>query len=78
LADPVGSQQLALRLFTEPSRLPEVQAFGHVMAAHLELARGRARAALSELAAADTLDPAAGLEGAACSCSLPRGIPRIP
>jgi serine/threonine protein kinase/tetratricopeptide (TPR) repeat protein len=63
LADPAGSQRLALRLFTEPSRLPEVQAFGHVMAAHLELARGRPHAASLELAAADTLDPAAGLEG---------------
>ena len=65
LQDPAGSQRLALRLFTEPSRLPEVQAFGHVMAAHLELARGRPRAASLQLAAADTLDPDAGLEGRA-------------
>jgi tetratricopeptide (TPR) repeat protein len=65
LRDPARTRQLALNLFTEPSRLPEVQAFGHVMAAHLELTQGRLRAALLELAAADTLDFAAGLEGRA-------------
>jgi tetratricopeptide (TPR) repeat protein len=65
LGDPARTQRMALELFTEPSRLPEVQAFGHVMAAHLELGRGRLRPALLELAAADTLDFATGLEGRA-------------
>jgi tetratricopeptide (TPR) repeat protein len=62
LQEPQGTQRLARRLFMEPSRLPEVRAFGHLMAAHLELARGRLRAATVELAAADTLDPASALE----------------
>jgi tetratricopeptide (TPR) repeat protein len=65
LQDPARTRRLALRLLTEPSRLPEVQAFGHVMAAHLELARGRKRAASLELSVADTLDSAAGMEGRA-------------
>ncbi len=65
LQDPARTERLAIRLFTDPSRLPEVQAFGHVMAAHLELARGRPRAASRELDAAESLDPAAGLEGRA-------------
>ncbi len=65
LQDPAATERLALRLFTDPSRLPEVQAFGHVMAAYLELARGRGHAASRELDAADRLDPAAALEGRA-------------
>jgi tetratricopeptide (TPR) repeat protein len=73
LQDPARTERLALRLFTDSGRLPEVQAFGHVMAAHLELARGRARAALRELDAAEVLDPAAALEGRSLLALHPLG-----
>jgi serine/threonine protein kinase/tetratricopeptide (TPR) repeat protein len=76
LRDPVRTEQLAHRLFAGPTRLPEVQAFGHLIAAHLELARGRRRAAVRELAAADTLDRASALEDRALLLLHPLlGIP---
>ncbi len=60
--EPEPVAPLVHMLFTVPSRLPEVQAFGHAMSAWLALARGQARAAERELAAADTLDRGAMLE----------------
>jgi serine/threonine-protein kinase len=49
-----GAGRIA-RLLTEPSRPPEVRAQGHVLLAHLELARGRRSAAWNELGAAGQL-----------------------
>ena len=55
----LGDLEGALRLTSaaiDPVRSPEVRALGHVLRAHLELARGRWRSAQAELAAAATLD----------------------
>ena len=71
LRDPAGTARLVRRLLTDPSRLPEVRAYGHLLAAHLALAGGRAGAAERELAAADSLDPAAALEDRALVALLP-------
>ncbi len=49
-----GAERIA-RLLTEPARPREVRAQGHVLLAHLELARGRESAAWSELATARKL-----------------------
>ena len=65
LRDPVLTERAATALLTAPGRLPEVRAFGHVMVAYLELARGRATAAAAQIAAADSLGPAIALEGGA-------------
>ena len=46
------------RLLTEPARPRDVRAQGHVLLAHLELARGRRDAAWNELAAAGRLGSA--------------------
>jgi len=54
--DPVAALQLA-QLLVEPVRAPEVRALGHVIRAHLELARGRRRACAAELDGADRLMP---------------------
>ncbi len=60
----LGNPSAALRLaglLTEPIRSPEVRAHGHAMRAHLELARGRWRAAEAELSAAQALHATAPL-----------------
>ena len=49
-----GAERIA-RLLTEPARPRDVRAQGHVLLAHLELARGRRSAAWSELGAAGKL-----------------------
>ena len=71
LRDPGGTARLTRRLLTDPSRIAEVRAFGHLLAAHLELAGGHVGAARRELAAADSLDPAAALEDRALVALLP-------
>ena len=71
LGNPRETARLTRRLLTDPSRLGEVRAFGHLLAAHLELAGGRWSAAQRELAAADSLDPAAALEDRALLALLP-------
>jgi tetratricopeptide (TPR) repeat protein len=71
LRDPKRVEWLARRLFIQPSRLPEVRAFGHLVSAYLEVARGRRRAALVDLAAADSLDAAAALEHRALLALFP-------
>lgn len=50
------------RLLTETQRPREVRAVGHVLLAHLELARGRWGGAKAELAALDPLHPALAVE----------------
>ncbi len=62
LAPDVLAAERVARLLTEPPRPPEVRARGHVLLAHLEMARGRWRAAQAEVAAADSLDRALALE----------------
>ncbi len=62
LRDPVGTRRLALALLAAPGRQPVVRAYGHRMAAYLELAVGHARAAERQLAAADSLDASSALE----------------
>jgi tetratricopeptide (TPR) repeat protein len=71
LRNPPGTARLARRLLIDADRISEVRAFGHLLAAHLELAGGRAGAARRELAAADSLDPAAALEDRALLTLLP-------
>jgi tetratricopeptide (TPR) repeat protein len=71
LGDPRGTARLTRRLLTDSGRIAEVRAFGHLLAAHLELARGRAGAARRELAAADSLDPAAAIEDRGLLALLP-------
>jgi tetratricopeptide (TPR) repeat protein len=59
VASYLGDFEAALRLsraLIDPLRAPETRALGHVLRAHLELARGRWRAAQAELAAAETFD----------------------
>jgi len=65
LRDPALTRDLVLRLLASSDRLPEVRAFARVLAAHLELARGRAREAARQLAIADSLAPGLALEGSA-------------
>jgi DNA-binding SARP family transcriptional activator len=50
------------RLLTDPARIPEARATGHVLAANLEVARGRRDAARAELDAAHAIDPDMALE----------------
>jgi tetratricopeptide (TPR) repeat protein len=52
-----GAERIA-RLLTEPARPRDVRAQGHVLLAHLELARGRRSAAWNELRAAGQLSSA--------------------
>lgn len=65
-----GAQHLT-QLLTEPSRSPEGQALGHVVLAHLELARGRFSAAKAALARAELLDPASAIEYRALFSAAP-------
>jgi DNA-binding SARP family transcriptional activator/tetratricopeptide (TPR) repeat protein len=60
-----------LRLLTEPTRSPEVRAFGHLALAHLELARGRIKAADGQLERASSLDPVAALQHRALLATVP-------
>jgi tetratricopeptide (TPR) repeat protein len=71
LRNPPTTARLARRLLIDADRIPEVRAFGHLLAAHLELASGHAGGARRELAAADSLDPAAALEDRALLTLLP-------
>jgi tetratricopeptide (TPR) repeat protein len=65
-----GAFELA-RLITDPSHSPEVRANGHVLLADIHLARGRWRAAQTELAAADQLDHGDALEQRALMAAVP-------
>ncbi|HWB41916.1 MAG TPA: AAA family ATPase, partial [Gemmatimonadales bacterium] len=65
-----GAQRV-LQLLTEPTRPAEVRAFGHLALAHLELARGRARAAVTQLDQAASLDPLPTLEHRALLAMVP-------
>ncbi len=61
-----------VRVLTEPNRLAEVRALGHVYLAHIAAAFGRWHAADRELAAADSLDPhGTALEYQALFAALP-------
>jgi DNA-binding SARP family transcriptional activator/tetratricopeptide (TPR) repeat protein len=71
--DLIGAQKL-VELLTEPTRPPEVRAFGHVAIAHLELTHGRLRSAEAELHHASLLDPVSALEQGA----LLRLVPFVP
>jgi tetratricopeptide (TPR) repeat protein len=72
----VGAQSLAgaerlVALLTEPTRPPEVRAFGYVALAHLKLARGQLRASNSDLQPAFLLDPVSAMEQRALLALLP-------
>ncbi len=72
----VGAQDLdgaekIIALLTEPTRPPEVRAFGYIARAHLALARGHLRAAYTELQPAFLLDPVSALEHRALLGLLP-------
>jgi DNA-binding SARP family transcriptional activator/tetratricopeptide (TPR) repeat protein len=63
----VGAQNLPgaekiIALLTEPTRPPEVRAFGYIARAHLALAHGQLRASNAELQPAFLLDPVSALE----------------
>ncbi|MFN2398481.1 MAG: BTAD domain-containing putative transcriptional regulator [Gemmatimonadaceae bacterium] len=59
------------RLLTDPQRLPEVRALGHVVLAHLELAQGRWSRAQAELDALATLHQSWALEYRALLSVMP-------
>ena len=65
-----GAEQV-LKLLTEPTRVPEVRAFAHLGLAHLHLARGRARAADSQIRQASRLDPVSALQHRALLATVP-------
>jgi tetratricopeptide (TPR) repeat protein len=65
LPDLAGATTLTAELFRDPALIPEIRAFGHILEAHLELARGRWAAAQERLADAATLDPVPALEARA-------------
>jgi tetratricopeptide (TPR) repeat protein len=72
----VGAQNLAgatrlVALLAEPTRPTEVRAFGHLALAHLELTRGRLRAAEAELDTAAVLDALPALEQRALLALVP-------
>ncbi|HLG04791.1 MAG TPA: hypothetical protein VI383_01450, partial [Gemmatimonadales bacterium] len=58
-------------LLREPDRPLEVRTAGHLMAALIELARGRRSLALASAARAESLDPARGLEVRALIATAP-------
>lgn len=59
------------RLLTDPQRLPEVRALGHVMLAHLELAQGRWIKAQGELEALATFHPGWAVEYRSLFSAIP-------
>ena len=65
-----GADALA-RQFIEVARSPELRALCHIQLAHLALARGRRDAARDELARAERLDRAWGIESRALLATLP-------
>jgi DNA-binding SARP family transcriptional activator/tetratricopeptide (TPR) repeat protein len=65
-------------LLTEPTRPPEVRAFGHQALAYLDVATGRLAAAADELDRAAALDPAPSLEHRALLALLPTKTPADP
>jgi tetratricopeptide (TPR) repeat protein len=69
-SDLQDAEQVA-KILTEPSRSAEVQAIGHVALAHLELARGRWKAAKAGLAAAKALHPVSAVEFRALLSAAP-------
>ena len=70
LGDIPGAAQLAC-LLTEPVRSDVVRARGHVIHAHLELARGRCASARRDLDAAKKLNPRMAVETRALLCAVP-------
>jgi tetratricopeptide (TPR) repeat protein len=70
VGDLSGAERIA-RFVTEPPRLPEARAQGHVQLAHLELAQGRLRSAQGELEKAESLDLPYALEYKAIFSTLP-------
>jgi tetratricopeptide (TPR) repeat protein len=64
-----GAEQIG-RAFTEVARSTELRALCHLGVAHIALSRGRRAAAEKELAAAESLDPAQGLEARALFAAL--------
>ncbi len=67
----LGGAERVSMLLTETGRRPEVRAVGHVMLAHLKLARGRWSEAQAELEKVAAIDPAAALEYRALLAQLP-------
>ena len=70
LRDLSGAEAMA-RLLTEPVRSAEARALGHVLVAHLHLARGRWGACAAELAAAASRHPDTALEYGALLAASP-------
>jgi DNA-binding SARP family transcriptional activator len=67
----LGGAAALARSFIEVARAPELRALCHVQLAHLALARDDLPAALAELADAERLDRAGGLETRALFAALP-------
>lgn len=65
-----GAARLA-RMLTEPSRLPEVRAMGHLLLAHFAFAEGRWKAAGAELTALAPFEPQWALEYRALFAAAP-------
>lgn len=70
-AQDLGGAEKIIALLTEPTRPPEVRAFGYVARAHLELAHGRLRASNAQLQPAVLLDPVSALEHRALLALMP-------
>ncbi len=68
--DVVGAERIA-RLLVAPSRPPEVQSFGRVALAHVDLTRGRWAAARRELESLEALDPWSATEYRSLFAVLP-------
>lgn len=71
LAGNVEAARELTRLLTDPSRAPEVRAFGHVALGYLALAEGRQAETFAELERAARLDSATALEHRALLVALP-------
>jgi len=65
LPDLAAAAMLTSELFRDPALIPEIRAFGYILEAHLELARGRWGVAQERLADAAALDPVPALEARA-------------
>jgi tetratricopeptide (TPR) repeat protein len=68
--DPARARPL-VELLLDPLRPPRLRASGHVVLAHGEVARGRWRAARSELDAAELIDPDVALQARILFATLP-------
>jgi serine/threonine-protein kinase len=71
LLEDAAAADRALRLLIEPTRSPTLRAVGHLLYAHLYMAGGRWRAALTALDSARGLDPAAAGPHAGLLFALP-------